>query len=229
MTPSSPDQPPAQSGGEAFAVPTPPRPGTYRYRCLAKRGRIFKPDWGDHEDVFVSLTQTDEGTLVRREGRTNNQGFESWRVNTHLWLEDQVLAVGAERGSAEGSPSSANFEPRPVVWRWPLRPGDVYEQEFRGFGRTRQQIEVLGPETVSDATDRAWDTWHLRMEELPVRGGSRIVSDTWFCPELGLDVKIVDSWAIRIPLLRSRGGLTFLFESFSPDEASTEQGRTARL
>lgn len=140
-----------------------PEPGTYIYDLTASSTDPDDPD------APVRRVEGEQSETISVEGDVysseimieGNPGFVT--VIRTRWEERRVLLLSSETTTPDAS-SKCTFEPPLEIVHLPTREERFPAQEWDGPGcQGRTEITVLGPQTVRDATGRAWATWKFEI------------------------------------------------------------------
>lgn len=170
-----------------------PREGRFNYAVVEKAGAgLAQPAWGDHEFLDVRIAQVgDSAWNVTQEFSTTVTNSWTRRQERRLEWGARHVVLLSQRDSLPGDKTrEVNFDPPVKVLTFPLKAGPIPQPSSTGRTRNRRTVEIVEQMAVRDLGGREWPTWHIIQTDLGPMGGSWI-SEGWYSPDLGLDVKRV--------------------------------------
>ena len=199
----------AGGGSQAKAAPkvvsggyNPPKDGAYEYRLDGEASNPFNPGAGPQKFSNESLTKkiSHSGNVITTEQTTSVQaGKTTQRVR---WESSRVLLLYVNAETAQGD-YSCEFDPPLLITRFPVRPGAIPTQQFKGKGNAcngKLDINIVRREAAKDNNGKSWDAWRVQVKTQSNAGQfTQNSNDTrWVSPALAVEVRSQGTFELKI-------------------------------
>jgi hypothetical protein len=195
--PTSAAAPKVVSGGYA-----PPKDGSYTYRLDGEATNPFNPASPPQKFSNESLTKkiSHSGNVITTEQTTSTSaGTSTQKVR---WEADRVLLLYVNASTPQGD-YGCTFNPPLLITRFPVRPGTIPTQHFKGSGNACNgtlDITIERREAAKDANGKSWDAWRVRVKTSANAGQFTQNSDDtrWVSPVLAEEVRSTGTFTLTI-------------------------------
>ena len=180
----------------------PPKDGTYTYRLDGEATNPFNPASGPQKFSNETLTRkiSHSGNVITTEQTTSTSpGRTTQRVR---WESNRVLLLSVKAETPQGD-YGCEFNPPLLITRFPVRPGTIPTQQFKGEGNAcngKLDITIERREAAKDATGRSWDAWRVRVKTQTSAGQFTQNSDDtrWVSPTLAVEVRSQGTFEVKV-------------------------------
>jgi hypothetical protein len=188
----------ATSGPARTAPPegrsNPPKDGTYVYAYKGEASDPFNP--AAPPQKFSGELNNDishEGNVYTSETTNSESAGRTTLRTRYSTSKVELLSFKVE---SQGGDFGCTFNPPLLITKFPIKPETYPKQNYAGEGNACDgslEVQIIGKETVKDATGKAWSTWKAHVRTTFKSDQLDITQDEnrWVSPELGIEIKTI--------------------------------------
>jgi hypothetical protein len=194
------------AGGSAPKVVTggysPPKDGKYVYTLDGEATNPFNPAAPPQKFSNETLTKNvshSGGVITTEQTTSTSAGKTTQRVR---WESTRVLLLYVNAETPQGD-YSCTFNPPLLITKFPVKPGSIPTQTFKGSGNAcsgKLDITIERRESAKDANGKTWDAWRVHVKTQSNAGQFTQNSDDtrWISPTLAEEIRSQGTFSLKI-------------------------------